>query len=317
MVVYTGKSRKNDWDDFSVCECSFEEIERVVGRAANYTSGVDDSTNLMNHLAARVVIDLTKPLVHKGYILFVDNFYSSAPLFQYLLSVGINAVGTVRENSSSFPTDMKGRLSRGKKIERGSIRYKRIVENPKEVLLLQWVDRNVVSVLSTYHSPNDNDFCIRNTKIEGIHKKLKKYRPICICDYNKNMNGVDLSDQMNWMYSVQYRTRKFWKTLFFHFIDICAWNAYLFWRELRNPTPDQRMPRNYSFLDFKKDLVLQLAFIEQKAISLVPKVNESLSMKVENLDEFICKASANAVACCARRRSKHTNVRVFAFFVRY
>ena len=30
------------------------------------------------------------------------------------------------------------------------------------------------------------------------------------------MNGVDLSGQMYHMYSVQYRTKKFWKTLFFH-----------------------------------------------------------------------------------------------------
>ena len=75
----------------------------------------------------------------------------------------------------------------------------------------------------------------------------------------------------------------------------------MFWRELRNPTPEQKMPRNYSFLDFNKDLVLQLAFVEQKALSPVPKGNENLDMKVQNLDDFICKASANAVASTKSR----------------
>ena len=54
--------------------------------------------------------------------------------------------------------------------------------------------------------------------------------------------------------------------MFFHLIDVCAWNAYVFWRELRDPSPEQMMPKNYSFLEFKKDLVLQLACVEQKAI---------------------------------------------------
>ena len=305
MVVYTGKSRKDDWDDFTVVDNSFEGIERGLGRAKafNENPNPENAGNLINQLAARVVINLTKPLINRGYVLFADNFYCSVPLFQYLISVGINAVGTVRENSSSFPEVMKNRQSWGKKLDRGTIRYIRNGEKPNDVLLVQWVDRNVVSVLSTYHSANDYDYCTRNTKVDGSHKKVKVLRPKCISDYNKDMNGVDLSDQMYHMYSVQYRTKKFWKTLFFHFVDICAWDAYVFWRELRNPTPEQKMPKNYSFLDFKKDLALQLAFVEQKAITAEPEVRSfaDLGTKVSNVEDFICKAKAHAVNSAKQR----------------
>lgn len=76
----------------------------------------ENAGNLINQLAARVVINLTKPLVNRGCILFVDNFCCSVPLFQYLISVGINAVGTVRESSSSFPDVMKNSQLGGKNL---------------------------------------------------------------------------------------------------------------------------------------------------------------------------------------------------------
>ena len=109
MVVYTGKSIKDDWDDFTVVDNSFEGIERGLGRAKafNENPNPENAGNLINQLGTRVVINLTKPLVNRGYVLFADNFYCSVPLFQYLISVVINAVGIVRGNSSSFPEVMK------------------------------------------------------------------------------------------------------------------------------------------------------------------------------------------------------------------
>lgn len=41
------------------------------------------------------------------------------------------------------------------------------------------------------------------------------------------MRGVDLSDQLLQCYQVLRRTRKWWKTLFFHFMDISATNAHI------------------------------------------------------------------------------------------
>ena len=256
MVVYTGKSKRDGWDDFSVNASSFTGIQNGIGRdqqaAKNVTKVSDLKDKIMSQLAVKVVVKLTEPLAHRGYVLFTDNFYTSVPLFKYLCSVGIHAVGTIRENTTGFPDSMKNRAVWGKKLPRGTVRYERVGEHPDDLLLIQWVDRNVVSVLSSYHSANDFNHCKRNIKVDGKHQKADILRPTCIQDYNQDMNGVDLSDQMCRMYSVQYRTKKFWKTLVFHFLDIAAWNAFLFWRELKNPTPDQKMQDNYSFLDFKK-----------------------------------------------------------------
>ena len=132
-------------------EDNFQGIPEVLSRQRS-TSAADEISDLLSQVAARFVIKLTEPLKSKSYILFVDNYYTNIPLFQYLSSVGIHAVGTIRENTSSFLETMKNMAAWGKNKDRGTVRYERIGDSPHDVLLLQWVDGNVVSILSTYHS---------------------------------------------------------------------------------------------------------------------------------------------------------------------
>ena len=95
MVVYTGKKRRDGWDDFSIVEEDFKGIPKGSGQSVATSSEIP--TSLLSQLGARVVIKLTEPLQNMGYVLFVDNYYTSIPLVQYLMSVGIHAVGTIRE----------------------------------------------------------------------------------------------------------------------------------------------------------------------------------------------------------------------------
>ena len=120
MVVYTGK-KKDDWDDFSVNESSFDGLPCDISRGYpdNVDSDPDAKRNLMLQLGARAVLKLTMPLINRGYILFVENFYTSVPLFKYLCSSGINVVG------NGFPVELKNKGTWGKRLERGTIRYKR------------------------------------------------------------------------------------------------------------------------------------------------------------------------------------------------
>jgi len=50
-----------------------------------------------------VVMKLAKPILGKGYILFLDNWYSSSKLFQILNENNTNVVGTVRKNRKNMP----------------------------------------------------------------------------------------------------------------------------------------------------------------------------------------------------------------------
>ena len=60
-------------------------------------------------LGGTVVKQLTRPLVGKFHHVFMDNFFSSAPLFMDLLDDDIYACGTVRTNCKGFPPELKAK----------------------------------------------------------------------------------------------------------------------------------------------------------------------------------------------------------------
>ena len=66
----------------------------------------------------------------------------------------------------------------------------------------------------------------RKTKVNGQFQTLNISIPPMLKNYNAGMGGVDLSDQLQ-CYQVLRRTRKWWKTLLFHFMNISATNAYI------------------------------------------------------------------------------------------
>ena len=60
-------------------------------------------------LTYRVVFDLMKYYFDKGYVVFLDNFYTSYQLFVDLLSKGTGACGTVRSNNLDIQSSCRAR----------------------------------------------------------------------------------------------------------------------------------------------------------------------------------------------------------------
>ena len=117
-------------------------------------------------------------------------------------------------------------------------------------------------MFSTKHSRHHQDWVQRKTKVNGQFQRLLVCRPQVVADYNNHMGGVDQSDQMFRLYSVQSRTRKWWKTLFLHFFDIAVVNAYILWKQWKHEDKKLRMKDGYSILDFRTDLAIQLAELD-------------------------------------------------------
>ena len=141
--------------------------------------------------------------------------------------------------------------------KRGDVRWVR--NSP--VLALQWIDSKPVSILSTIHAGNDKVMCKRRTKKNGKFEKIILLQPKVIQDYNQYMNGVDRSDQMLSCHNVSLKCYRWWKTLFFHLIDIAVVNGFLLFQKYKQDHPEEealKRPGSYSIVEFREALIRQI-----------------------------------------------------------
>ena len=75
-------------------------------------------------------------------------------------------------------------------------------------------------------------------------------KPKVIEDYNTHMDGVDKCDQLVLYYGYAHRSRKWWKKVFFHLLDVSIVNANI----LYNMVAEKPLPQ----LDFQLSLVAAL-----------------------------------------------------------
>ena len=103
-------------------------------------------------------------------------------------------------------------------------------------------------MISTFHT----DYMMvkrRRTKAvtEGVETVQK---PVAIDDYNLHMGGVDKSDQLVLYYGYSHRSRKWWKRIFFHLLDLSIVNASILYNTVAEKSLNQ--------LDFRLSLVASL-----------------------------------------------------------
>jgi len=102
-----------------------------------------------------------------------------------------------------------------KKLEKGEI----IARLSGPVTVLKWRDKRNVTMVSPYHSADTH-------KVSNKGKETEK--PVCVIDYNHNVVGVNLKDQLLHMYMVERKKMtKCYLRLFKRLLNSTVLNSFV------------------------------------------------------------------------------------------
>jgi len=149
-------------------------------------------------------------------MLWIDNFFSSPELARKLKTEhSTDCVGTLKLNRKNIPKEVKG-----KTLEKGEI----IARRSGPVKVLKWRDKRNVTVVSTYHNADTH-------RVSNKGKETEK--PLCVIDYNHNVGGVDLKDQLLHMYMVERkRMTKWYLILFKRLLNSTVLNSFVVYQQV-------------------------------------------------------------------------------------
>lgn len=185
-----------------------------------------DTENKYFGLTEKCVLRVSKTIENPALTtLFFDNWFTSLELISYLRSeFGILSLGVIRKDrlrGCNMISD-KDLLKKG----RGS--YKIMVDNNKKIAVTKWADNKCVTLASSYAADNRETFVKRYCK--ASKRKVDVKCPTVISEYNQHMGGVDLAGMFVSLYRTGSKSRKWYKRIYYHLIDICVNNAWLVYR---------------------------------------------------------------------------------------
>ncbi|XP_056397301.1 piggyBac transposable element-derived protein 4-like [Hyla sarda] len=199
-------------------------------------------------ITGKIVWDLVHPILDQGYHLYLDNFYTSVPLFKCLTARGTVACGTVRKNQRGLPKPLLAHPMR---------KHESRALCSDGILCVRYKDKREVLVLTTIHGHATTPVSVRGAPTEI-------YKPDCILAYNKFMGGVDLSDQVLKPYSAMRKTRAWYKKLAVHMVQMALYNAFVLYRHAG---------QRGTFLEFQEVVIRNLIFGDQEDAG--PSTSES------------------------------------------
>ena len=162
-------------------------------------------------ISGAVVKVMIERLLGKGHVIYMDNWYTSPDLSKFLLDHNTGSVGTVRKTRRNMP-----KFDSAKKIERFKT---------DDIMVMKWTDKRDVYLLTTEHKGE-----LKETDKTNYRTGQKVKKPDVVIAYSENMGLVDKCDSQISMLECMRKSVKWYKKLFFHFLDLAvlqAYNSYL------------------------------------------------------------------------------------------
>jgi hypothetical protein len=236
---------------------------------------------------ARRVIWLAQRLPNSWSHVFMDNLFNSVKLFTGLYQVQTLAHGVAQTHGRGLPPSViqkeEPNVKKADKL-RGTTKASRLVYNPTcpDVLAVSTYDTKSVHILST--AADSVKWMAKKKKVWDGEKKADM-DSLClnvIDEYNKNMNGTDIADQLRGVYRPDHwmRHRKWWWAYFMWAIGVAGVNGYKIYEVLYDDEKKEgriNLPAKWTHAEFLEELVSDLLIPEQskKHVDLLRQMEDN------------------------------------------
>ncbi len=219
-----------------------------------------------------LVRNLALSLPRRHLTIYMDNYFTSIPLFTELRACEFGVMGTTWPYKE-FPAGLKELKERYSTKLKWNTLLARVVQ---DTLCLAWQDNNIVLALSNIHTVHQTeDFREKVRKrppktstngrivrpVFGDAPKKELQIPCFIDDYNQYMGSVDLANQFRESYETHRITLRVWWPLFYWLIDVACINAY----RLYQLHMIELQQRPLTHLQFRTKLYCKLLEYSEKA----------------------------------------------------
>lgn len=178
-----------------------------------------------------IVTELSEPYFGKWHTIYMDRFFTSPMIADNLWLKETRLVGTVMGNRRGLPQDWRHQI-----LDRDEMTFC----HRGNLTACKWKDKRDVLMLTTKHAATWSEV---DCKFKGVGV-TKRTKPDCILDYNCNKIGVDLNDQYVSYYSLNRKSMKWWKKMFFNLVARAMVNAYVIYNK------SSTQPRRLRFSQF-------------------------------------------------------------------
>ena len=222
------------------------------------------------NIEGRKIIDLVLLLLgklpqkeSKQYVAAMDNLFTLSKVLSGARAMNVAICGTARARRGCPPKEYKNIFN-----ERFNSLY--WINNKDNFQIQRWVDNNVVTMVTTMHTPDEMVSHIRKKPRVNAVNKVNLDRiwgenftrmieiPKVIDDYNHWMGGVDQNDQLISNYRHQLRCKWIWMPLMLHSLDVLCVNAFLVHVGLQTDMKN--------WLEQKEFILLLVEIMQERAI---------------------------------------------------
>lgn len=155
-------------------------------------------------------------------VIYFDNYYTTIKIVKSLYEKKIGCVGTLRKNRAHEKEKLEDPKVQGE--------FKNFANSPdNNIILTLWKDSEVVRIINTIRLPQT--LKLKKT-IPWLKKEIIITKPDIAEDYNKKCRGVDYCNRMATQFRFPHGSRKWWRPIFFHLIQMTIYNSYIIYKQL-------------------------------------------------------------------------------------